>query len=268
MKENKKNVFSYLKEIVGLLLLMLFLFFLKSNIGGFYKVPTCSMEPTIYSANNMGQGFGDHLIVWDSAYGFNSRIKIPFINWYYPLPKYRFMVPGMRFPEVGDVIVFENPHDYKMDYIKRCAGTPGDKIKILNGKLYVNDKIITNSPAQADYVYYSNRGILGDFFKVVKFYVENISNFEKNDSIKDSILINGKPYREIEKEINNKTSSINPIFDTIVSEVIVPTNCYFMLGDNSAFSADSRYWGFVPFDLIKGKALCVYLPLKRIRIVR
>jgi signal peptidase I len=90
------------------------------------------MEPTLYGANDMGKGFGDHLLVWHSAYGFNSRIKIPFINWYYPLPKYRIMVPGLRLPKVGDVVVFENPTNAKIDYIKRCAGTPGDKIKIVD----------------------------------------------------------------------------------------------------------------------------------------
>jgi signal peptidase I len=41
--------------------------------------------------------------------------------------------------------------------------------------------------------------------------------------------------------------------------VVVPKNSYFVLGDNRDQSYDSRFWGFVPFDLMRGKALYVYL---------
>lgn len=40
--------------------------------------------------------------------------------------------------------------------------------------------------------------------------------------------------------------------------VTVPENCYFLLGDNRDNSRDSRYWGYVPRSLIKGRALIVY----------
>ncbi|RKY87909.1 signal peptidase I [candidate division KSB1 bacterium] len=40
--------------------------------------------------------------------------------------------------------------------------------------------------------------------------------------------------------------------------VVVPKNCYFMMGDNRDNSADSRYWGFLPRDNILGKALIIY----------
>jgi signal peptidase I len=40
--------------------------------------------------------------------------------------------------------------------------------------------------------------------------------------------------------------------------VTVPANHYFMMGDNRDNSQDSRYWGFLPRDLVKGKALVIY----------
>ena len=40
--------------------------------------------------------------------------------------------------------------------------------------------------------------------------------------------------------------------------VTVPANQYFMMGDNRDNSQDSRYWGFLPRDLVKGKALVIY----------
>jgi signal peptidase I len=43
----------------------------------------------------------------------------------------------------------------------------------------------------------------------------------------------------------------------------VPDNCYFMLGDNSKFSSDSRIWGVVPRHNIIGKAAFVFWPFSR-----
>ena len=43
--------------------------------------------------------------------------------------------------------------------------------------------------------------------------------------------------------------------------VTVPEGHYFMMGDNRDNSQDSRYWGFLPRDYIKGKAMFVYFSL-------
>jgi signal peptidase I len=43
--------------------------------------------------------------------------------------------------------------------------------------------------------------------------------------------------------------------------VMVPEDHYFMMGDNRDNSQDSRYWGFLPREYIKGKALFVYFSL-------
>ncbi len=51
-------------------------------------------------------------------------------------------------------------------------------------------------------------------------------------------------------------------------KIKVPENSYYVLGDNSASSKDSRYWGFVPRDLLIGKADIIYWPLNRVRFIR
>lgn len=50
-------------------------------------------------------------------------------------------------------------------------------------------------------------------------------------------------------------------------EIKVPDDSYYVLGDNSASSRDSRYWGFVPRKNVIGKAFFLYWPIRRIRVV-
>jgi len=79
------------------------------------------------------------------------------------------------------------------------------------------------------------------------------------------VYINGKPLDEPyvhflqppggESELHEVTS-----FDVRerYGPVTVPANQYFMMGDNRDNSQDSRYWGFMPRENVKGKALLIY----------
>lgn len=49
--------------------------------------------------------------------------------------------------------------------------------------------------------------------------------------------------------------------------VTVPTNAYFVMGDNRMYSSDSREWGFVPKDSIVGDSMFVYWPISRMGLV-
>lgn len=53
------------------------------------------------------------------------------------------------------------------------------------------------------------------------------------------------------------------------SQVVrVPDGMYYVLGDNSSSSHDSRYWGFVPKRLLIGRAVCIFWPPRRVRALR
>jgi len=51
-------------------------------------------------------------------------------------------------------------------------------------------------------------------------------------------------------------------------KITVPNDTFFVMGDNSASSQDSRYWGFVPHKNILGCAILIYWPPQRIRIIK
>lgn len=77
----------------------------------------------------------------------------------------------------------------------------------------------------------------------------------------------------------NGTPLLEPVFNKIYyynrgdllkegDKITVPADSYFVLGDNSASSKDSRYWGFVPDENILGEAILIYWPPQRIRMLK
>ncbi|MFC1804261.1 signal peptidase I [Candidatus Omnitrophota bacterium] len=102
----------------------------------------------------------------------------------------------------------------------------------------------------------------------------------KKDFIKRLVAVGGETV-----EIDNGTIYIdgNPLTEPLFSQryyynrgdfaeeasnIKVPEDSYFVLGDNSASSQDSRYWGFVPKENLLGKALVIYWPPRRIRMIK
>jgi len=57
-------------------------------------------------------------------------------------------------------------------------------------------------------------------------------------------------------------------FGGLGEKIHVPLDSYFVLGDNSGSSHDSRYWGFVPKKDVIGKAEFIFWPLNRIRVIK
>jgi signal peptidase I len=80
------------------------------------------------------------------------------------------------------------------------------------------------------------------------------------------VYINGspleEPYVHFLQQLQPGNSEFNEVTSFDVRErygpVTVPPNQYFVMGDNRDNSQDSRYWGFLPRELVKGKALVIY----------
>jgi signal peptidase I len=102
----------FLFDVVETIVLSAVLFLGINAISARIRVDGFSMEPTLHN--------GEFVIVNKLAY--------------------RFGEPGH-----GDVIVFRYPRDPEQEYIKRIIGLPGDRVRIINGEVYVNDERI-NEP--------------------------------------------------------------------------------------------------------------------------
>lgn len=116
--EKKRIVKEYVQPILMAILIALLVrtFFVQA-----FRIPSGSMEPTLL--------IGDYLLVNKFIYG----IRIPFAD--------RELFPYQK-PQRGDVIVFVFPLDPSKDFIKRVIGIGGEKVQIIENKIYIDDQRI------------------------------------------------------------------------------------------------------------------------------
>lgn len=81
------------------------------------------------------------------------------------------------------------------------------------------------------------------------------------------ILVNGKPFEGDGVLATNHYYNQGE-YGQQGQVIQVPEGSLFVLGDNSNSSHDSRFWGFVPRELLIGRALCIFWPLNRIRSLK
>ena len=96
-----------------------------------FNIPSGSMIPTLL--------IGDYLFVSKYSYGY-SKHSIPFSP---DIFEGRILASP---PKRGDVVVFKLPRDNSTDYIKRVIGLPGDRIQMIEGRLYINGQIVPREP--------------------------------------------------------------------------------------------------------------------------
>lgn len=167
---------------------------------------------------------GDWLFVNKFIYG----AHIPFSSAHLPV---------VREPRRGDVVVFISPYqadeaargeDPTPTLVKRLIGTAGDTLFMRNAVLYVNG-VAQKEP-----------------------YIR--SDPHATDGI--------DPLFDWQKAAGLKTSRFGPAPAQPTHDnwgpIVVPAGHLFMMGDNRYDSKDSRYWGFVPRNNVRGEPMFVY----------
>jgi len=196
-----RDLFDHLQ--FSLVALTIALFVITFIVQAF-RIPSGSMENTLL--------VGDYLLVDKTSFGAAGA-------WQFLLP-YRAI-------HRGDILVFHYPEDTAQHFVKRVIGLPGDRIRLQDGRVYINGHA------------------LAEPYTVFK---EHFPNRFRDD-------FPGGDWRD-----EDVSRSWAAQLRTLVrnGELDVPRDCYFVLGDNRDQSLDSRYWGFVPRQNVTGRPLLIY----------
>jgi len=224
------------------------------------RIPTGSMEDTIL--------VGDFVLVNKFIYGSSSPKYIPFTEIEIPF----FKLPAIKDPKAGDIVVFEYPGDRDLlvanergvNYVKRCIGTPGDTIEIIDKVIFVNGKEFW-IPPDIKYLspYSKPEGMInsGIFPPGMPWNEDNYGSLIipyngykirlAPDNVEQWRTTIDREYGKRVVDVRNNVVTIEGI---PVSTYTFKKDYYFMMGDNRDNSQDSRFWGFVPRDLVVGEA--------------
>lgn len=187
-------------------IMILVLLFGTTTIAQPFVIPTASMHNTLLT--------GDHLIVDKLAYSPTD-----------PLSKHLLPYEDVQ---RGDIIVFLHP-TLNVNYVKRCIGVPGDHLKLVDKRVFINGK-----PLDEPYVIHQDGSFL---------YRDNFPKGEPE-------------YTQDPKMAASAYEMLRA--DVVNGELVIPPGNYFAMGDNRDDSLDSRYWGLVPRDNILGKPLIIF----------
>jgi signal peptidase I len=190
-----------------------------------FKIPSGSMKPTLL--------VGDFILVNKYVYG----IRLPVLN-----RKVIDIEPVKR----GDVVVFRYPADPSVDYIKRVIGLPGDRIEYRGKRLAVNGAEVSVQAGG----YYTDAEL--NFLRL-PIYSEKLG-----DRAHQMMIVPAQPPVDL-AQVRQFAHRTNCEYNDDGFSCLVPAGHYFMMGDNRDQSSDSRYWGFVPDDHIKGRAFLVWM---------
>lgn len=199
-------------------------------------VPTGSMQNTIL--------VGDYLLVNKFIFSPGGG-SLPF------LPQ--------REIERGDIIVFKYPGNkvnpemdrrrhppleaYKLNYVKRVIGLPGETVEFRNNNVYINGELLPE------------HRVIGESDDE-KSALETTEVEEAPSGSKYNVYYSQRSMQLARLGRNAARSDFE--FGVEGKTIVVPENSFFVMGDSRDNSEDSRVWGFVPRELVIGRAMFVY----------
>jgi len=227
----KSTIREYFESFVVTLIMAIFgMTFILQAV----TVPTGSMQNTIL--------VGDYLLVNKFIFTPGGG-SLPF------LPQ--------REIQRGDIIVFKYPGNkvhpemdssrkiipYQINYVKRVIGLPGETVEFRDNQVYVDGQLLPEHRIIGDAE--DNQSALETREFEVRQPDQPYSVFYSKDTMEPIKAGQHLSRRGYEFGVKDKT-------------MVVPPNSFFVMGDSRDNSEDSRYWGFVPRELIIGRAMFVY----------
>ena len=206
------------EQISTIVLAVFIAFSIRTVVVEPFRIPSGSMFPTLL--------IGDHLFVNKFVYG----ARVPFTD---------FRLPGLRDPERGEVVVFtvaqsgrdtfpadERPDLPREEFVKRIVGLPGERIEVRDAVVLVDGRPIDSTQSGESFI--DDKGRELDVYDVTL------------------------PDRHFRTLDDPRRGGPPPaVFD-------VPPGRYFVLGDNRDHSKDSRSWGTVRRQEIRGPVFVLY----------
>lgn len=242
-----------------------------------FKIPSASMIPTMQ--------IGDFIFVNKLVYG----VRVPYT---------RTKLFDVRGPKRGEVVVFMNPCTPERDFIKRAVAIAGDTVEVRCSVLYVNGQPVSDTYVDEPCMYWDQDETTGVWSKVdnCSHYRERLGDqsFSTYHSVDRP---QGPPHADIHDfpaapddelgQLRNRTQLFScspdrrgpdekaraqgrlesslPAGQAPAGECaprlhwVVPPGHFFAMGDNRSNSNDSRAWGPVPLENLKGKAMFIWL---------
>jgi signal peptidase I len=214
----RKSAFREYAESIGVAVFIALL--LRFFVVEAFKIPSGSMIPTLQ--------IGDHIFVNKFVYG----VRLPLT--------YHFIKENAS-PRRGEVIVFVFPQDEDKDFIKRIVGVGGDVLEMRDGVLFVNGEEVSQCP------------------------VNEVAFHERDELTGRQRQQRGQLFLETMPQGDGESIQYHVMYNPLDDgprenwgPERVPPGQVYVMGDNRDNSHDSRRWGGVPLENVKGRAWVIW----------
>lgn len=135
-------------------------------------------------------------------------------------------LPAIREPRRGEIVIFDSVEEPGLTVVKRIIGMPGDTVRMEDNTVYLN-----REPLAESYVVLSS--------DTADYVDPRMRTWQMR-------YYGGENPREYRPTLKNW------------GPLVVPPDSFMVLGDNRNDSYDSRYWGFLGRDRVRGRAAIIY----------